>query len=79
LINIGDKIKVTCGDYDSKRFSTTRKVIGKVVYINKDYFTLFVERYGKPAYRESFLFKDKNLIIQEVNHGVLDRRSMQAV
>ena len=79
MINVGDKIKVTSGDFDSKRFSTTRKVTGKVVYLNKSYFTLLVELHGKPAYRESFLFKDKNLTIQEVNHGILDRRDKKVV
>lgn len=58
-IKVGDKLKILCEDFESRRFNIRRRVIGKVIYKNNDYFTLMVERNGEQLYRESFMYKDK--------------------
>ena len=63
-LKLGEKVRVNCGDFESKRFNTTKKVVGKVVYVNKDYFTLYVENDGVPVYRESFMFRDRRIQIE---------------
>lgn len=63
-LKLGEKVRVNCGDYESKRFNATKRVVGRVVFVNKDYFTLFVENNGVPVYRESFMFRDRRIQIE---------------
>ena len=56
---LGDKVTVLIGKPDGRRNNEIKKVSGKLVYKNKCFFTLFVEKHGKCLYRESFMFKEK--------------------
>ncbi len=63
-LELNQKVKVSCGDYESKRLNALRKVTGKVIYMNNSFFTVFVEKDGVPIYPEAFMFTDRRISVQ---------------
>ena len=54
IFNLGQKIKLSTPQYESKKLSNRRRVEGNVIYQNDHFFTLEIDRPNNKKYREAF-------------------------